>query len=109
MTVLDQTEQLLSKLNQSEKVQLLHRLVRQLGDPFPGIDVQPEVCGGDACIVRTRVPVWLLEQARRLGSREEDLLRSYPALRSADLINAWEYVRSHSDEINRQIQEHEAA
>src|SRR6516164_3303067 len=27
----------------------------------------PDVCGGDACIRRTRIPVWLLVRHRQLG------------------------------------------
>lgn len=67
------------------------------------------VCGGEACIVRTRVPVWLLVQARRLNTSEADLLRAYPTLRAEDLANAWAYHRAHPEEIERQIQENEAA
>ena len=58
--------------------------------------------------MRTRIPVWVLEQARRQGVSEADLLRSYPTLRAEDLANAWAYVRSHRDEIDRQIEENEA-
>lgn len=58
--------------------------------------------------VRTRIPVWVLEQARRLGTSEAELLRSYPTLRAEDLANAWRFVRSHSDEIARQMHENEA-
>lgn len=81
-------------------------VVRDLGDAFPGIESIAEVCGGDPCIVRTRIPVWLLVQARRLGSSEADLLRAYPTL---DLVNAWAYFRTHRDEIEQQIREHEAS
>ncbi len=76
--------------------------------PSPGIESRPGVCGGEPCIVRTRIPVWMLEQARRLGVSEAELLRSYPTLRAEDLANAWAYARSHRDEINRQIEENEA-
>ena len=82
---------------------------KRLGDAFPGIESKVGVCGGDPCIVRTRIPVWILEQARRLGASEADLLRSYPTLRAEDLVNAWGYVRAHRDEIERQICENEAA
>jgi uncharacterized protein (DUF433 family) len=78
-----------------------------LGDGFPGIQNTPDVCGDEPCVVRTRIPVWLLEQARRLGTSEADLLRSYPSLRAEDLANAWAYVRAHPDEIDRQIRENE--
>ena len=80
-----------------------------LGDAFPGIDSRPDVCGGEPCVVRTRIPVWVLEQARRLGASEETLLHAYPSLRAEDLANAWAYVRSHAAEIERQIYENESA
>jgi uncharacterized protein (DUF433 family) len=67
------------------------------------------VCGGEPCIVRTRIPVWLLEQARRLGSSEQALLAGYPTLRAEDLVNAWAFVRSHVAEIDAQILENETA
>jgi len=47
--------------------------IRELDD-FPGIDTRPDVCGGEPCIVRTRIPVWVLDQARRLGASEQALL-----------------------------------
>ena len=59
--------------------------------------------------MRTRIPVWVLEQARRLGTSESDILRSYPSLKAEDLANAWAYVRSHREEIDKQIQDNEAA
>jgi uncharacterized protein (DUF433 family) len=51
----------------------------------------------------------VLEQARRLGTSEAELLRAYPSLRAEDLVNAWAYVRLHRDEIDRQIAESETA
>ena len=56
-----------------------------------------------------RLPIWVLEQARRLGTTEADILRSYPTLRAEDLTNAWAYVRAHRQEIDKQIEENEAA
>jgi uncharacterized protein (DUF433 family) len=96
-------------LSRGEKARILKWVSRELGDDFPGIDSRPEVCGGDPCIVRTRIPVWLLEQARRRGATEQSLLAAYPSLRAEDLVNAWAYVRSHIAEIDTQIQENEAA
>jgi uncharacterized protein (DUF433 family) len=76
---------------------------------YPGIDTIDGVCGGVPVIVRTRIPVWVVEQARRLGFSEHDLLRLYPGLRAEDLASAWAYVRAHRDEIDRQIRENEGA
>jgi uncharacterized protein (DUF433 family) len=109
MTSLSEFEKLLAKLSSGEKAQILKWVVQYLGDAFPGIDSRPDVCGGEACIVRTRITVWLLEQARRLGVTEQALLAAYPSLRAEDLVNAWYYARAHRTEIEAQIRENEAA
>ena len=107
MSTFREIEELLSTMTQAEKAQVLQWVVRDLGDAFPGIDSIPGVCGGEPCIVRTRIPVWVLVQAGRLGTSEADLLRCYPTLRAEDLANAWAYSRSHRDEIEQQIRENE--
>lgn len=109
MNCFQKVEPLLSTMTRGEKAQLLQWVVRDLGDAFPDIDSIPGVCGGEPCIVRTRIPVWVLVQARKLGTSEVDLLRCYPTLRAEDLANAWAYFRSHRDEIEQQIQENEGA
>ena len=109
MTLLQEAAKLLVAMSRAEKAQLLQWVVQDLGDAFPGIESIPGVCGGDPCIVRTRIPVWVLEQYRRLGASDGDLLRAYPALRAADLANAWAYMRTHRDEVEQQILANEAA
>ena len=108
MTLLQQAEKLLITMTPAEKTQLLQWVVRDIGGAFPGIESTPGVCGGNPCIVRTRIPVWLLVQAKKLGTSEAELLHSYPTLRAEDLANAWAYYRSHREEIELQIYENEA-
>ena len=107
MTALQEAERLLTTMSPAEKAQMLQWIVKDIGDAFPGIDSHPEVCGGVACIVRTRIPVWVLVQARLLGTTDADLLRSYPTLRAEDLADAWAYYRAHRDEITQQIADNE--
>jgi uncharacterized protein (DUF433 family) len=109
MNIIQEAEKILSTMTRAEKAQVLQWVARDLGDDFPGIDSESSVCGGEPCIVRTRIPVWVLVQARRLGMSEADLLRSYPTLRAEDLVNAWGYYRTHSHEIDQQIRENEGA
>jgi uncharacterized protein (DUF433 family) len=109
MQPLQEIEHLLTTLTRGEKAQLLQWIARDLGEAFPGIESNPQVCGGEPCIVRTRVPVWLLVQAKRLGTSEAELLRSYPTLRAEDLANAWAYARAHPEEIASQILAYETA
>jgi uncharacterized protein (DUF433 family) len=99
MSALRQVAELLQSFSRAGKAQLLRLVSQELDEAFPGIDSTPGVCGGEACIVRTRVPVWSLEQLFRLGASEDELLRSYPALRAEDPVNAWSYVRAHHTEI----------
>lgn len=106
---LQQAVQLLSSMTPAEKAQALQWIARDPGDVFPGIDITPGVCGGEPCIVRTRIPVWVLVQTSRLGVSEADLLRSYPTLRAQDLANAWAYYRAQREEIEQQIAGNEAA
>lgn len=100
-------ESAISALSRNEKVELLQWLVEDLGDCFPGIEKTEGVCGGAACIRQTRIPVWILENARRQGVSEAGLLLDYPTLTAQDLANAWSYVRSHREEIEREIAENE--
>jgi uncharacterized protein (DUF433 family) len=109
VNTLEEAEKLLSTMTRAEKAQVLQWVARDLGDAYPGIESIPDVCGGEPSIVRTRIPVWILVQARRLGTTESDLLRAYPTLRAEDLTNAWAYARSHAAEIENQIRENEAA
>ena len=109
MTNLQHVEQLLHDLTPGEKSQLFVSFARDLGIASHGIDTDPRICGGEPCIIRTRIPVWVLVQSRRLGMSEADILKSYPALRAEDLVNAWAYEGSHREEVDRQIAENEKA
>jgi len=106
---IQQLEPQLSSLSRAEKAELVQRLVREIINTWPGIEKKEDVAGGEACIVRTRIPVWALDNYRRLGWSEGKILENYPTLRAADLVNAWGYVDAHSEEIDRAIQENEAA
>lgn len=107
MTTLEKVREMLPTMLPSEKAQVLQWLARDMGGAFPGIESIPAVLGGEPCIVRIRIPVWLLVQARKLGSTEADLLKVYPALRAEDLTNAWSYYYAHKQEIEQQIRENE--
>ncbi len=109
MSIAPQIEKMLNALSRAEKAELLRWVVQDLGDSFPGIESHPDISGGEARIVRTRIPVWVLEQARRLSTSEGDLLKAYPSLRAEDLANAWAYVRSHRAEIEANIRANEEA
>ena len=107
MTALQQVEQLLPMMSAGEKAQVARWVEKYLSNYTPGTEKTADVCGGSACIVRTRIPVWLLVEARNAGASEAHLLSSFPSLRAEDLINAWAYYRSNKAEIDTEIVENE--
>lgn len=98
-----EAEQVIANLSDSDKAQLLQWLEKEVKNVRAGIDKTANVMGGAACIRQTRIPVWLLEQARRQDASEVDLLRNYPQLSAQDLANAWNYAASHKAEIEEAI------
>jgi uncharacterized protein (DUF433 family) len=109
MTALRQVQLLLGQLTRAEKAAVLQDVVQDLGDAFPGVESRKGVCGGEPCIVRTRIPIWVLHRMRELGVSEADILRSYPTISAEDLSNAWHYARSHLAEIESQVRANEEA
>jgi uncharacterized protein (DUF433 family) len=106
---LKELEQDLLSVSSSEKVQAIQLLAQSLGSNWQGIEKKPRVCGGEACIANTRITVWVLVEARRIGYSDGDLLTSYPTITATDLANAWSYAAAHPDEIELAIDRNEAA
>ena len=102
-------EAVLASLTKAEKAAVVQRLAQEIADAFPSIERTPGALGGAACIVRTRIAVWMLENYRRLGWTEARILENYPVLRAADLVQAWAYADSHRQEIDDAIRQNEAA
>lgn len=96
-------------LPRADRASLLRALSEELFDAFPGIEATAGVCGGEPRIVRTRIPVRLLIEARQAGLTESALLAAYPTLTAEDLVNSWHYYRGHGAEIDRLITENQEA
>jgi|SRR5581483_1364920 uncharacterized protein (DUF433 family) len=107
--ILKELEPKLVALSTAEKAEVLEWLAQSLGEQWLGIEKTPGVAGGEACIVRTRIPVWTLEGYRRLGWSDERILKNFPTLRASDLLNARAYALTHPDEIQRALQRNQAA
>ncbi len=70
---------------------------------------KPRVCGGDAIVCGTRIPVWLIAKWRWAACTEENLIETYPALSSEGIRAAMVYAEAHREEVERQIVENETA
>ena len=102
------TSQLLA-LSAAEKSEVIRLLIQSISDQWTGIEKTPDVCGGSARVANTRIPVWVIVQARNLGSSDAEVLQDYPTLSANDLVNAWAYANSHKAEIEQNIHENEEA
>ena len=76
MTLQELKPQLLA-LSEEEKAQVVQILSQGKIIKGRGIEKTPGVCGGSACIAGTRIAVWGIVEASRLGYSEADLLTSY--------------------------------
>ena len=65
------------------------------------------VCGGEARIRDTRIPVWTLVAYCNQGATDSELLGNYPGLTLKDLSAAWDYYENNQTEIDRLIDEDE--
>lgn len=103
ITTFDEVRNAALHLPGADKARLLSLVAMEVTGVYPGIDFQNGVCGGAARIIRTRIPIWTLEAARRQGMTDAAILGAFPTLTAEDLANAWAYARSHRDEIDREI------
>ncbi|HRH95868.1 MAG TPA: DUF433 domain-containing protein [Prosthecobacter sp.] len=102
-TTFDDIRDAVLHLPKGDQARILTLVALEVADAHPGIDFQDNVCGGSARIIRTRIPVWLLEALRRGGRTDAELLAAYPSLTAEDLANAWNYARTHREEMERGI------
>ncbi|MDJ0618489.1 MAG: DUF433 domain-containing protein [Calothrix sp. MO_192.B10] len=96
-------------LRPTEKAAIIQSLTQSINIGAKGITKTPGVCGREACITGTRIAIWLLVEARRLGITEVQLLQDYPHISAADLVNAWIYADAYPEEIEAAIRANQAA
>jgi uncharacterized protein (DUF433 family) len=108
MTLQELTIQL-QALNPTEKAEAIQILTKTLSNGSLGITKTPGVCGGDACIANTRLPVWMFVSLRRQNTTDAEILEMYPHLSAADLVNVWAYADAHADEIETALCEQDEA
>ena len=97
----------LASLTTADKAAAIEFLLQTVSSGSLGIKKTPGVCGGDACIGNTRIPVWSLINYRRLGASDAIILEAFPHLTAADLVNAWAYADAYLDEIEQAIREND--
>lgn len=110
-----EAEALLSKMKRPDKLALLKLVLDDLQHPtqeilehyLSRIERTEGVCGGDARIAGTRIPVWLIEEFRRAGASDAEILQAYPSLSAEDLVAAKGWARAYSEDIDRQIRDND--
>gem|GEM_PF-472997 len=99
--LVDSLVQIIEALTPEENVLLQERLKNMAIQQTAG------VCGGNARIRSTRIPVWTLISFRKQGADDEELLRNYPGLTKEDLTSAWSYYDRHRAEIDLVMASHQ--
>ncbi|MEZ4987602.1 MAG: DUF433 domain-containing protein [Saprospiraceae bacterium] len=107
MTTLEKLSLEISALPPTQQRQLLSELVTNMNLAHVGINHTPGVCGGRACIRDTRIPVWMIIEAKQTGATDLMLLQDFPALTAEDLTNAQRYFAGHVAEIEQDLREQE--
>lgn len=105
--VLDQAARLFADMDPSEKASVRQLLDRETNGDFPGVQKTPGVQGGDACIGRTRIPVWVIWGYHTDGMSDRRLLESYPSLTAEDIANAYAYARANLAEMEEALSDNE--
>jgi uncharacterized protein (DUF433 family) len=101
-----QVEAFIAQMSLDKKAQLFYQLAKDI-TPLLGVEKTVGICGGSACIIRTRIPVWTLVAFKKLGVADVGLLTAYPSLRQQDLNNAWAYYAANKQEIDFDIKEND--
>jgi uncharacterized protein (DUF433 family) len=109
LPMLPELETQLLALTATEKAEAIRLLTQSLNNSWPGITKTPGVCGGDACIAKTRLPVWLFVSLRSQGATDAEILQFYPYLNAVNLVNVWTYAEENSEEIATALREEAAA
>lgn len=65
------------------------------------------ICGGRACFIGTRLPIWTLAALWRSGASDADILAAMPTLTARQLSEAREYIREHPTEIEQDIRDNQ--
>lgn len=74
------------------------------------IQKTPGVIGGDACVRNTRIAVWMLVGAKRLGFSDTELQTRYVIpLTQADLDAAQAYASANPVEIEQAIRDNDGS
>jgi uncharacterized protein (DUF433 family) len=77
--------------------------VQRGDDPNLLVEVVPGVCSGRPVIKGTRIPVWVIEHARRDGMSLDDIIEMYPSLDRTRILAALKWADEHRDQIDSEI------
>ena len=76
--------------------------------PHPHVEAQPDVMDGSPCVRGTRVPVRRLWSWHRRGVSVETLLKRYPKLGPARVLDALAFAYDNTDVVEADLSREEA-
>ncbi|MEO7841922.1 MAG: DUF433 domain-containing protein [Anaerolineales bacterium] len=98
---LDALETELKRLRQSlAGVEVVHDMLAS----HPYVESISDILGGEPVIINTRTPVRAIVERWKFGESVEEILRSLPHLRLAQIFDALGYYDDHRAEIEKYIE-----
>ena len=104
----NEVKSIISKMSEVERRAIYYWLAESYSDSLTGISKTEGICGGRARIRNMRFAVWRIEQMKRFGKTNKDILFSYSQLTEEDLLNADAYTITHKAEIDKDIEDNES-
>ena len=65
------------------------------------IVVDPKICGGEPCIKRTRIPVYIILSHLASGDDDETILENFPRLKKEDIEACRQYAEIRAERKRR--------
>lgn len=103
-TVIPRLDALEAELKRLRQSLLASEGARGVVTEHPYIASVPDVLGGEPVIMNTRTPVRAIVERWKFGEGAEEIVRSLPHLRLAQVFDALGYYDDHREEIEKYIE-----
>lgn len=103
-TVISRLDALETELKRLRQSLVAMEGARGIPASHPYVESVPEILGGEPVIINTRTPVRAIVERWKFGESVEEIARSLPHLRLAQIFDALGYYDDHREEIEKYIE-----
>ncbi len=103
-TVINRLDALETELKRLRQSLVFVEGARGILASHPYVESVPEILGGEPVITNTRTPVRAIVERWKFGESAEEIVRTLPHLRLAQVFDALGYYDDHREEIEKYIE-----